>query len=134
MGTSRHLLWGIAAVLLGAGCQMVGQSKKLTGGPQVAHLVFFTLQDNSIYARQQLIRDAYAWLRGHKGVVYFSAGERALSMQRPVNDLEFDVSVHIVFDSAESYDAYQTSKQHLEFIQRNESNWKQVRVFDSLIQ
>lgn len=130
----KKMLWAAAVVMLGSGCEMMGQPKKLAGGPQVAHLVFFTLNDNSLYARQQLIRDAYAHLRRHEGIVYFSAGERAAQMQRAVNDTAFDVSLHIVFDSLASYDAYQTSKKHLEFIQRNESNWKQVRVFDSLIQ
>jgi hypothetical protein len=130
----RKTLLCASVVLLGAGCEMIGQPKKLTAGPQVAHLVFFTLNDNSLYARQQLIRDAYASLRNHEGIVYFSAGERAVQMLRPVNDANFDVSLHIVFDGLASYDAYQTSKKHLDFIQRNESNWKQVRVFDSLIQ
>lgn len=128
------MLWAVGVVLLGMGCQMIGQPKKLTAGPQVSHQVFFTLNDNSLYARQQLIRDAYAHLRSHKGIVYFSSGERAVSMFRPVNDTNFDVSLHIVFDSLASFDAYQTSQKHLDFIQRNESNWKQVRVFDSLIQ
>ncbi|HOL89344.1 MAG TPA: Dabb family protein [Anaerohalosphaeraceae bacterium] len=134
MSGSKFFFGVLSALLLAAGCEMVGQPKKLTAGPQVAHCVFFTLHNNSIYAKQQLVRDAYAWLRSHEGVVYFAAGERAVQMQRPVNDMAFDVSVLIVFDSIAAYDAYQTSKKHLEFIQRNEANWKQVRVFDSLIQ
>lgn len=123
-----------AVLVLAGGCEMVGSPKKLTSGPQVAHMVFFTLKDNSLYAKQQLIRDAYASLRHHKGILYFSAGERAEAMQRTINDGSFDVGVHIVFDSIASYDAFQTSQKHLEFIERNEPNWAQVRVFDTLIQ
>jgi len=123
-----------AVLVLAAGCEMLGTPKKLTSGPQVAHIVFFTLKDNSLYAKQQLIRDAYASLRNHEGILYFSAGERAESMQRTINDGSFDVGIHIVFASIASYDAFQTSKKHLEFIARNEHNWAQVRVFDTLIQ
>lgn len=136
---NRRMLTAIgllAALLLAGGCEMIslGQGKKLTPGPKYGHMVFFTLHDNSVYEKQKLVRDCYAYLRNSPGVVYFSAGERAPSADRPVNDTNFDVALHVVFENAEAHDQYELSKKHLEFINRNESNWKQVRVFDSLIQ
>lgn len=125
---------GVLALLLSAGgCRIMGQDKKLTRPDQVGHMVFFTLHDNSIYEKQKLVRDAYAYLRNQPGVVYFSAGERVLTAETEVNDTEFDVALHMIFENADAYDAYQPSKKHLEFIERNERNWKRVRVFDSLI-
>lgn len=123
----------LVLLLLAGGCQMIGQDKKLTRPDQVGHMVYFTLHDNSIYEKQKLIRDAYAYLRNQPGVVYFSAGERAAAAENAVNDTQFDVALHMIFENAQAYDAYQPSKKHLEFIERNERNWKQVRVFDSLI-
>ena len=129
-------LWAagaLAVLLLGGGCALVGQDKKLTHPDQVGHMVFFSLNDNSIYEKQKLVRDCYAYLRNLPGVVYFSAGERALTAETEVNDKLFDVALHVVFENAQAYDEYQSSKKHLEFIERNEGNWKQVRVFDSMI-
>ena len=59
----------LAGLLLGSGCGMlgIGQGKKLTHGPQVGHMVFFTLKDNSIYEKQKLVRDCYAYLRNQPG-------------------------------------------------------------------
>ena len=135
MNRYKMIVTGVLAglLLVAAGCGMFGRKKKLTFGPQIGHMVFFTLQDNSVYAKQQLVRDCSAYLRKHAGVVYFSAGERAEMMSREVNVKDFDVALHIIFENTEAYDAYQVSKKHLEFIDRNEANWKQVRVFDSLV-
>jgi hypothetical protein len=41
------------------------------------------------------------------------------------------VALHVVFDSKASHDAYQVAPSHLQFIQENKPNWKQVRVFDA---
>ena len=45
----------------------------------------------------------------------------------------FDVSLLIVFESRAAHDAYQAAPRHLEFIERNASLWKGVRVFDSYL-
>ena len=53
------------------------------------------------------------------------------STARPVNDRNYDVALHVVFDGRESHDAYQIAPRHLEFIAEGKENWKTVRVFDS---
>ena len=134
MNSRKEVLVGLlAGLLVVCGCGMFGSNKKLTGGPRFGHMVFFTLHDNSIYAKQQLVRDCYAYLRSHKGVDFFSAGERAPMADRQVNDKDFDVALHIIFESAEAHDEYQVSKKHQKFIDRNQENWKEVRVFDSFV-
>jgi hypothetical protein len=50
---------------------------------------------------------------------------------RPVNDRDFDVSLHLVFKDHASHDAYQTAPLHEQFIAENKATWKKVRVFDS---
>jgi hypothetical protein len=104
-----------------------------TGGAHHAHNVFFTLNDNSPAQRERLVRDCYEYLKGHDGVLAFSAGTRAEGCERDVNDLKFDVSLHVEFADRASHDVYQTTPPHMKFIERNKANWKTVRVFDSTI-
>lgn len=102
--------------------------------PQMAHMVFFTLNDESDEARDRLVRSCHEHLSGHDGTVHFSAAIRAADMQREVNDSEFGVALHLVFESKAAHDAYQTDPRHQAFIEQNKSNWAQVRVFDSYLQ
>jgi hypothetical protein len=72
-------------------------------------------------------------LKGHPGEAFYSAGVLAEDLKRPVNDLNFDVALHIVFNDKASQDKYQDAPRHLEFIDKNKSLWKSVRVFDSYV-
>lgn len=98
---------------------------------QLAHMVYFTLNDAS--ETDTLVEGCMKYLTNHPGLVYFSVGKRAEEFDRPVNDQQFHVALHAVFESKEAHDAYQTSPRHLEFIERCKALWKQVRVFDSYV-
>ena len=50
-----------------------------------------------------------------------------------MNDLDFDVGLHVVFTDRAAHDAYQTTPAHLRFIAENKDNWKRMRVFDSVV-
>lgn len=106
---------------------------ELAADKQLAHMVYFTLKDATDGSRQALVDSCHKFLTAHTGAVYFSAGTRAPDFQRPVNDGEFDVALHVVFESREAHDSYQESPRHQEFIAANKDNWKQVRVFDSYV-
>jgi hypothetical protein len=97
----------------------------------LAHNVYFTLNDGSEAAKQTLVAACKTYLARHPGVVFFAAGTLQPDLSRPVNDRGFDVALHVVFDSLASHDAYQQAPDHLQFIEENKPNWKQVRVFDS---
>jgi hypothetical protein len=99
-----------------------------------AHNVFFTLNDGSPAQAARLVRECYEYLKGHDGMAAFWAGTRAEGCERDVNDVQFQVSLHVVFADRASHDAYQTTARHKEFIARNKANWKTVRVFDSSIE
>ena len=98
---------------------------------QFGHMVFFQLVDDSADSRQKLIDGCFEHLRNHPGQVWFSAGEIA-DTDRDVNCRDFDVALHLVFDSRESHDAYQTAPRHLTFIDQHKESWRQVKVFDSV--
>ena len=74
---------------------------------QLAHIVYFTLQEKS----PELVPD----------------------LDREVNQRDFDVALHLVFSDRQSHDLYQVSDRHQEFIATNRDNWSQVRVYDSYL-
>lgn len=97
----------------------------------MAHMVFFTLADPSDASSDTLIAACHKHLADHDGVTHFSVGARAKDQARPVNDQSFHVALHVIFDSRESHDTYQTHPRHLAFIKEAKSLWSKVQVFDS---
>src|SRR4051794_33667568 len=99
----------------------------------LAHNVYFALNDRSEAARTRLVQACNKYLAPHPGIVFFGAGVLAAELNREVNDRDFDVSLHVVFTDQKAHDQYQTTAEHLKFIDENKANWKRVRVFDSLV-
>lgn len=98
---------------------------------QLSHIVYFTLHDPSPAKVSGLVSACHHYLKNHDGVVYFSVGTLNRELTRPVNDLDYDVSLHLVFESKQAHDLYQVEPGHLKFIEEQKPGWKQVRVFDS---
>jgi hypothetical protein len=99
--------------------------------PMIGHDVFFQLHDNAPAARQKLVEACKKCLSGHLGQVYFAVGTLAEALNRPVNDRDWDVALHIVFQTKADHDRYQDAQRHMRFIEENKANWRKVRVFDS---
>ncbi len=100
---------------------------------QLAHNVFFALNDHGDAARTKLIQACHKYLAPHAGIVFFGVGVLATELHREVNDRDFDVALHIVFTDQAAHDHYQTTPAHIQFIEENKANWKHVRVFDSVV-
>lgn len=100
----------------------------------LAHNVYFLLKDRSESNVQALIAACKKYLAQHPGIVFFAAGSREKELNRPVNDQDFDVALHIVFDSKAAHDAYQDAPSHLTFVAENKEGWAKVRVFDSQVE
>jgi len=99
---------------------------------RLAHHVFFLLKDRNPAAIEALAASCEKYLNGHDGVEDFSVGTRDHELNRPVN-LDFDVSLHLVFRDRAAHDAYQTLEQHLTFIAQNKDSWQQITVCDSYL-
>jgi hypothetical protein len=99
----------------------------------LAHIVFFSLRDAGDEAVSRMVDECHEYLTGHDGTVYFSAGKLAAEFTRDVNDRDFDVALHVVFESKDAHDKYQSHPRHGQFITRNKPNWSRVRVFDSYV-
>ena len=100
----------------------------------VAHNVFFSLKDSNEKNRQLLVDACHKYLSAHEGTVYYAAGVVASDYDRPVNDRDWDVGLHLVFKTKADHDRYQTHPEHLKFIEENRETWAKVRVFDSYVQ
>ena len=99
----------------------------------LAHMVYFTLKDDSPEAVEAMVQACHKYLKQHPGVLYFSAGTRGPEFQREVNDQAYHVVLNVVFDTKESHDKYQVAADHLTFIEENKAKWAKVRVFDSYV-
>lgn len=102
--------------------------------PMLAHNVYFSLHDSSPTAKKKLVEACKKYLSQHPGTVYFAAGILAADLAREVNDRDFDVALTVVFKDQAAHDAYQEAPAHKKFIEECKSNWKKVRVFDSVVE
>jgi hypothetical protein len=64
-------------------------------------------------------------------VVFYAAGLLNETLRREVNDLDFDVSLQLVFLDKAAHDTYQVHPKHQQFIEENKPTWAKVRVFDA---
>ena len=132
----RKLFTAIAIVGLLAGGWLIGRSTTEAGGkggPMLAHMVYFSLKDSSAAEKEKLVAACKKHLTGHKGTVFFAAGTLCEDLKRDVNDVSWDVALHLVFADRAAHDAYQTADRHEDFIKENKDSWKKVRVFDSYV-
>jgi Stress responsive A/B Barrel Domain len=122
-------------LILGAGYWMVAPSDAAPAkDAMIGHMVYFQLNDNSPAAVAKMVAACDKYLKGHPGEVFFATGSLAKEMNRPVNDRDWDVALHLVFKSKADLDKYAEAPRHLQFIDENTGAWKKVRVFDSLIE
>ncbi len=97
----------------------------------LAHIVYFSLKDDSQEAQQRLADACQKYLSGHDGTTYFSVGTLVPDLSRDVNQRDWQVALHVIFANRAAHDVYQTHERHLAFIEENKNNWAQVRVFDA---
>jgi len=101
---------------------------------QLFHSVFFQLKDSSESATEAFINDCRTYLKDQPGILSFHTGRIVEEHQRDVNMRDFHVSLHIIFESRQHHDDYQSSEKHNIFVGRNKNNWGTVRVYDAYIQ
>lgn len=100
---------------------------------RLAHNVFFKLKDPTPANVDALVAACHKYLNVQAGIAFFAAGKLCAELTRPVNDLDWHVGLHLVFDSKASHDAYQDDPTHKQFIDENKPTWDKVRVFDSYV-
>ncbi len=103
----------------------------MSAARRISHMVYFTLADASPAKIDELVAGCQQYLDDHPGLEFFAVGTLNPDLTRPVNVVDFQVSLHTVFSDRAAHDAYQVAPRHLQFIEQFKPNWKQVRVLDS---
>ncbi len=125
------LMTAAFAMTMMAGHSAHAQDK---AGPQLAHMVFFTLKDHSEASREQFVKSCQDYLAEIEGTVYFSVGVIAEDVEEPgVSVKDFDVALHAVFKNKAAKEAYLVHPQHKAFVEKNREQFAKVRVFDSYL-
>lgn len=128
---TRLLSAAVAAVLLAALSAPADDKSARTAGPRIGHMVYFKLKDGTPAAREKLVASCDKYLAGQDGVAFYSAGVVAEGFKQEVNDRDWDVALHVVFDGKAAHDKYQVHPDHVKFVAENKDTWAKVRVFDS---
>jgi len=102
--------------------------------PMIAHNVYFLLNETSTEAQQKLVAECHEYLADIPGIAFYAAGTLAEQFDRPVNDRDFHVALHVVFTDGDAMKTYLEHPRHVEFVERNKANWAKVRVFDSAVE
>lgn len=124
----------VLALGIGLGAMMTNTSEAAPGKDKmIGHMVFFKLKEPTEANKSKLVDACYKYLTKHDGEAFFAAGEIGKEFNRPVNDMEWDVALHMVFKTKADHDKYQDHPRHQSFINENKDGWAKVRVFDSLI-
>jgi quinol monooxygenase YgiN len=100
------------------------------GKNMFVHNVYFKLKESNAANRQKLVDACDQYLSDHPGTVFYAAGTVS-DLDRPVNDRDWDVGLHVIFKDQAAHDAYQDAPKHLKFIAENKDTWAKVRVFDT---
>lgn len=98
-----------------------------------AHMFFFQLYDPSPALVKRFISLCERYLGDHPGQQHFSIGVRALEIHRDVSGTNFEVSVHMIFEDIDAFNAYSASRKHEAFITKS-AGMSPVRiVYDSYL-
>src|SRR5205807_2251489 len=89
-------------------------------GPTIVHATYFRLKDKSPEAKQKLIAACKKYLAKHRGAVSFAVGTLGEEFTSDVSDRDWDVGLHLVFDSKADYDKYQDDARRKQFIAENQ--------------
>jgi hypothetical protein len=96
-------------------------------------MVYFTLADSSDVSQAKFVAACQKYLNISELLTHFSVGTRATQYARPVNDVDYDVTINLIFKDSAAHDTYQTHPEHKKFIAECQPMWKKARVFDSFL-
>ena len=99
--------------------------------PQIAHMVFFKLKEQTPNAREKLVAACDKLVGGMTGIAYYSAGVIGENFEPAVSVRDFDVALHLVFEDKAAHAKYLPHPQHKAFIEEQKATFAGVRVFDS---
>jgi Stress responsive A/B Barrel Domain len=100
----------------------------------IAHNVYFTLKDNSPESKRALLDACHKYLSHHPGTIHFWCGVLAEDHVRDVNDRDWEVGLHVIFEDKAAHDYYHDHPDHQQFVAETQPNWAASRVFDTWLE
>jgi hypothetical protein len=101
--------------------------------PRLAHMVFFTLKDHSSESRAKFVASCNKYLKDHEGAVFFAVGTIAEDVVEGPSVRDFDVALHVLFETKDAEAKYLKHPRHTQFVEENKDQFAKVRVFDSYV-
>ncbi len=98
---------------------------------QLQHNVYFYLHDDVTSDEKKQFEDGLKELVTIPTIHRYEIGTPAPTDERDVTDHSFGYSIFTWFESMEDYEAYDVHPDHLEFIERYNHLWSDVKVYDS---
>lgn len=89
-----------------------------TTAPMLMHSTYFSLgPNNTADIASAYMAEALEYLSTSQGMISFWIGERATDMNRPENDLKYDLAMHQIFKDEASFNLYNGSDpRHEQFV------------------
>ncbi len=86
--------------------------------PMLLHSTYFNLgPNNTPDIAEAYMSEALAYLSSSPGMIAFWVGERALDMNRPENDINFNIAMHQVFRDEAAFNVYNANDtSHNQFV------------------
>ena len=86
--------------------------------PMLMHSTYFNLgPNNTVDVAGAYMAEALQYLSTSPGMISFSIGKRASDMNRPENDLAFDIAMHQIFRDEAAFDLYNANDtSHNQFV------------------
>lgn len=138
----RILQFSIASliILFSFACQEAGEETEMTteATPNVTvgmlqHTVYFYLNEDITEEEKQQFEEGLEELLTIEEIFKSEIGVPASTPERDVTDHSFGYSIFTWFESLEDYHVYAEHPDHLDFIDKYNHLWADVKVYDSEI-
>ncbi|MDZ7717249.1 MAG: Dabb family protein [Balneolaceae bacterium] len=137
----------MALIFLAAGCQQSQESSMNTEDStetsststtensigMLQHTVYFYLNEDVTEEEREQFEEGLKALLSIEEIYKSETGVPAGTPERDVTDHSFGYSIFVWFETMEDYEVYAEHPDHMEFIDKYQNLWADVKVYDSNI-
>lgn len=138
MKRTLHLLIAASLILFSTACQEAGEQTEMSTDPvpnitvgMLQHTVYFYLNEDVTEEEKQQFEDGLEELLSIEEVFKSEIGVPGSTPERDVTDHSFGYSIFTWFETMENYNVYAEHPVHMDFIDKYQHLWADVKVYDS---
>lgn len=131
---------GLSVLLLLTTCESANEEPEMAGTPtpeitvgMLQHSVYFYLNEGVTEEEKEQFENGLAELLSIEEIYKSEIGVPGETEERDVTDHSFGYSIFTWFETLEDYDVYAEHPVHLDFIDKYNHLWADVKVYDSEI-